>query len=465
MSGVQGAVPVTPVSSVEPLPDITQTTVLKSHQIKVLHPAQNNEGKRKLAIFVIVAALIIAVAVMTHKPRSEQATSDGDNSNLSTCSPFGGFPADPRWQSCWDQNYAALMQQLKRASVDPISAPHKEIVDLTIKDADEIYRIARDQYLKGYKEKNESLSATASLQETIVWADVDNAVILFNKSNSDFTNNLGEYAVGRVGDARKHYESAAASLAAYSLRPDLSVSCDTSIESLRQELDQGIKQISLVEHLDAKSDPEEYYLRVNYGDMLITNVRNKLTCYESSAANIQDQPQVQTQGFSSAAAGSVAPSEPTPVPVEDSKPSAYQVTPASTTPTESQSEAALGNVNVEVSRALENWAKANESNDPTLLANCYADEVDRYFLRQNVSNTFVHDYMDAWLKEHDSRVTMFKIKDVTFQNETAATVQLRLVKEVVTTNSKGAAERFTPSQLSLKKVAGEWKITSERDFK
>lgn len=159
--------------------------------------------------------------------------------------------------------------------------------------------------------------------------------------------------------------------------------------------------------------------------------------------------------------------EPTPVPVEGeySKPSAAQPAPASTTPTESQGEDATGNVNVEVSHALENWAKANESNDPTLLSNCYADHVDRYFLRLNVTNTFVHDYMDAWLKEHDSRVTMFKIKDVTFENATTTTVQLRLVKEVVTTNSKGAAERLTPSQLSLKKVAGEWKITSERDFK
>jgi hypothetical protein len=60
---------------------------------------------------------------------------------------------------------------------------------------------------------------------------------------------------------------------------------------------------------------------------------------------------------------------------------------------------------------------------------------------------------------------MFRIKDVVFQNETSTTVQLRLAKEVVTTNSKGAAERLTPSQLSLKKVAGEWKITSEQDFK
>lgn len=115
--------------------------------------------------------------------------------------------------------------------------------------------------------------------------------------------------------------------------------------------------------------------------------------------------------------------------------------------------------------ALDNWAKAYESNDPTLIANCYADQVDRYFLRQNVTKRFVHDYMADWLKSHDTRVVMFKIKDAAIYNQTPTYVQLRLVKEVVTKDSEGAVERFTPSELSLKKVAGEWKITSERDFK
>jgi hypothetical protein len=128
-------------------------------------------------------------------------------------------------------------------------------------------------------------------------------------------------------------------------------------------------------------------------------------------------------------------------------------------------EADSGNVYTEVARALESWAKAQESNDATLIANCYADQVDRYFLRQNVTNTFVHDYMEAWLKDHDSRVIMFKIKNAAIYNQTPAYVQLRLTKDVVVTDSKGAAEHLTPSELSLKNVAGEWKITSERDFR
>jgi len=62
-------------------------------------------------------------------------------------------------------------------------------------------------------------------------------------------------------------------------------------------------------------------------------------------------------------------------------------------------------------------------------------------------------------------VIMFKIKDTAIYNQTPTYIQLRVVKEVVTKDSKGAVERFTPSELSLKRVAGEWKITGERDFK
>jgi len=146
-------------------------------------------------------------------------------------------------------------------------------------------------------------------------------------------------------------------------------------------------------------------------------------------------------------------------PSENINPGASSASPTLT------AEAASGNVYTEVARALDNWAKAHESNDPTLIANCYADQVDRYFLRQNVTNAFVHDYMEAWLKDHDSRVIMFKIKDTAIYNQTPTYIQLRVVKEVVTKDSKGAVERFTPSELSLKRVAGEWKITGERDFK
>jgi hypothetical protein len=62
-------------------------------------------------------------------------------------------------------------------------------------------------------------------------------------------------------------------------------------------------------------------------------------------------------------------------------------------------------------------------------------------------------------------VSLFKVKNLTYENETADKVTLRLVKQVVTTESSGATERLTHSELSLTKVDNLWKITSERDFK
>lgn len=83
----------------------------------------------------------------------------------------------------------------------------------------------------------------------------------------------------------------------------------------------------------------------------------------------------QVQGSNLSADGSEAPQQQAPVPVENSNPPAVQPAPASLTQTEYQGETASDNVDAEVSGALDNWAKAYESNDPTLIANCYADQV------------------------------------------------------------------------------------------
>jgi hypothetical protein len=153
-----------------------------------------------------------------------------------------------------------------------------------------------------------------------------------------------------------------------------------------------------------------------------------------------------------------------PIAQSDLSTPAPPLTPVSTS-TESSSEAALDGVDLQISQALKVWAKAMESNDPNAEAQCYADQVDRYFLRLNVTNSFVRDDKDTWLKTHDDRITRFVTREVTFENETATTAKLRLVKDVVTSNSFGNTERLTHSRLYLRKIDGEWKITSEQDFK
>lgn len=132
---------------------------------------------------------------------------------------------------------------------------------------------------------------------------------------------------------------------------------------------------------------------------------------------------------------------------------------------ETLTEAALDNVDPGITRTLQNWASAMESNDPTLEAQCYAEQVDRYYLRLNVTNVFVHDYMETWLTENARRVVKFVPKDVSMEGETETTAKLRLVKHVITRDSSVTTERFTRSRLHLKKEFGIWRISSEQDFK
>jgi hypothetical protein len=367
---VAGLIPNMPVYTVEPLSDITQTTALKSRQGKILHPTQNNEGKKKLALFLIVVALIIAIAVLVHTP---QTGTSNNESSPQTGTNTSDSPA-----------YFVPNATARGVSVVPgaIVCPSHDAVSMMF-----------DMYAAHWED---------TMQDAM-------------------THGQARLIRGQPAPAPA---------------PDMEAyGCALLPNGTPMMLETG----NVVPVVTAKLPNGTIIRGVTLPAMIVQN---------------QQQLEATNQSYVLV----------TPMLGQSSR-TAVQPAPASTTPTESQGEAASDNVNVEVSRALENWAKANESNDPTLLANCYADQVDRYFLRLNVTNTFVHDYMDAWLKEHDSRVTMFKIKDVTFENVTTTTVQLRLVKEVVTTNSKGAAERLTSSQLSLKKVAGEWRITSERDFK
>ena len=81
------------------------------------------------------------------------------------------------------------------------------------------------------------------------------------------------------------------------------------------------------------------------------------------------------------------------------------------------------------------------------------------------SNTFIRDYWSAWFNAHIDRVSLFKIKNLAYEEETADRVTIRLVKQVVTMENGGVAERLTPSELTLTRADGLWKITSERDFK
>jgi hypothetical protein len=139
--------------------------------------------------------------------------------------------------------------------------------------------------------------------------------------------------------------------------------------------------------------------------------------------------------------------------------------PISTTSLPSTAEVALDNIDTQVRAALDHWAAAMQTNDPVQEASCYASTVDRYFLRLNVTNDFVRDYMTTWLGSNDRRISKFQPQDITIESESPDQVKLRLVKDVVEIENGAPTERFTRSRLYLRREADTWKISSEQDFK
>jgi hypothetical protein len=121
--------------------------------------------------------------------------------------------------------------------------------------------------------------------------------------------------------------------------------------------------------------------------------------------------------------------------------------------------------NSEIAGTVTNWARAMESNDPSQIANCYASQVDRYFLRLNVTNSFIRDYMQSWIVDGNRHVTKFTPVDLVIDSQTESSVTMHLTKHVITIDARGSSERFTRSQLFMIRDVGDWKITSERDFK
>jgi len=59
-----------------------------------------------------------------------------------------------------------------------------------------------------------------------------------------------------------------------------------------------------------------------------------------------------------------------------------------------------------------------ESNNPSEIATCYAAHIDRYFLRQDVTNSFIRDYMQHWIVDGNRRVIKFVPMDIVFDTQT-----------------------------------------------
>ncbi|HEY0163413.1 MAG TPA: hypothetical protein VGB69_12095 [Edaphobacter sp.] len=112
---------------------------------------------------------------------------------------------------------------------------------------------------------------------------------------------------------------------------------------------------------------------------------------------------------------------------------------------------------------VKDWEAAMQSTDAAKQAAFYADPVDRYFLRHDVSRQSILEDKQASISKREGDWALAMERVAVRQQEGAASVHL--VKHFsVRQNGKLASQWFIPSQLLLKRTDGRWQIVSERDF-
>jgi ketosteroid isomerase-like protein len=114
---------------------------------------------------------------------------------------------------------------------------------------------------------------------------------------------------------------------------------------------------------------------------------------------------------------------------------------------------------------LESWADAMRGQDAGAQAAFYADPVEHYALKSNVSNA------DVWLDKKNaiqSRPSGWKVtlEDVVVEPRPDESMRVRLTKHISSQANGGrVSEQFIHSQLKLRKIDGQWKITSEQNLR
>ncbi len=114
---------------------------------------------------------------------------------------------------------------------------------------------------------------------------------------------------------------------------------------------------------------------------------------------------------------------------------------------------------------LESWADAMRGQDAGAQAAFYADPMEHYALKSNVSNA------DVWLDKKNAiqgrpKVWTVNLEDVVIEPRPDDSLRVRLTKHYTTAPLEGGpvSEQFIHSQLKLRKIDGQWKITSEQNF-
>jgi hypothetical protein len=114
---------------------------------------------------------------------------------------------------------------------------------------------------------------------------------------------------------------------------------------------------------------------------------------------------------------------------------------------------------------LEGWATAMRSRDPVAQASFYADPVNQYIDRRNVSHAALVQAKKADIGRRHGDWT-FSANDVVVESRTPSEATVQLVKHyMVKTGPSQVSEIFVKTRLHLKVVDGQWKIASEEELR
>lgn len=110
---------------------------------------------------------------------------------------------------------------------------------------------------------------------------------------------------------------------------------------------------------------------------------------------------------------------------------------------------------------LQNWAATMNGTDAGAQAAYYADQVDKYFLRYNVSRAEIMAARQDAIARRKGTWTM-RLDDVVVAQQTDTAARILFVKYIAFNDGAGLVEQRLPTQIRLKRLDGQWRIVSEQ---
>jgi hypothetical protein len=113
---------------------------------------------------------------------------------------------------------------------------------------------------------------------------------------------------------------------------------------------------------------------------------------------------------------------------------------------------------------LDDWVAVMRTRDPVAQVAFYANPVDRYLDKRNVTNAELIADKRAAIHNREGLWTV-KLENIHIDPQTGSTVTVHLTKHYMAeTEPAQISEQLIPARLQLTRINNQWKITSEQDL-